>query len=130
VALFAIALVLALLAAGCGGSTVYTVAKTRDCLTARGATIGKPTVNGKPDFVGSTATGGAFSAALGDNGVELAFGQTEEDAKQIVLAYHHFARSNVQAGLDDVLKRYNNTVTLWNAHPQDSDLSLVVGCLR
>ena len=121
---------LALLAAGCGGQTVYSVSKTRDCLTARGAKIGKAVVNGKPDFVGSTATGGAFSAELGDNGVELAFGQTEADAKQIVDAYHHFAGANVQAGLDDVLKRYNNTVTLWNGHPQDSDLALVVGCLR
>jgi hypothetical protein len=122
--LLGIALV-ALLAAGCGGKTAYSVAKTRDCLDARGAKIG-----GKLDFVASTATGGAFAAALGDNSVKLVFGQTEQDAEQIVAAYQRFAFQNVRSGLPDVLRRYNNVVTLWHAHPQDADLSLVVGCLR
>jgi len=36
----------------------------------------------------------------------------------------------VRAGLPDILRRYNNAVTLWHAHPQDSDLALVVGCLH
>jgi hypothetical protein len=116
---------LALLVAGCGGTTVYTVDKTRACLSARGAHIG-----GKLDFVASTATGGAFNAALGDNSVKLVFGQTQSDAQQIVAAYQRFAFRNVKSGLPDVLRRYKNVVTLWHAHPQDSDLALVVGCLR
>jgi hypothetical protein len=123
VALLGIAL-LALIAAGCGGKSTYSVAKTRACLNARGATIG-----GKLDFVASTATGGAFAASLGDNSVKLVFGQTPSDAQQIVAAYQRFAFQNVRSGLPDVLRRYNNVVTLWHAHPQDSDLSLVVGCL-
>jgi hypothetical protein len=123
VALLGIAL-LALLTAGCGGKSTYTVAKTRACLNARGATIG-----GKLDFVASTATGGAFAASLGNNSVKLVFGQTPSDAAQIVFAYERFAFKNVKGGLPDVLRRYNNVVTLWHAHPQDSDLSLVVGCL-
>ena len=41
-----------------------------------------------------------------------------------------FALPNVHAGLSDVLRRYNNAVTLWHMHPSDSDLALVVGCLR
>jgi hypothetical protein len=124
VALLGIAL-LALLAAGCGSKSVYSVAKTRACLDQRGAKIG-----GKLDFVASTATGGAFGASLGDNSVKLVFGQTSSDAEQIVAAYQHFAFQNVRGGLPDVLRRYNNVVTLWHAHPQDADLSLVVGCLR
>ena len=116
---------LALVAAGCGGKTTYSVAKTRSCLQARGAQIGS-----KLDFVASTATGGAFSASLGDNSVKLVFGATQDDAKQIVAAYQRFAFPNVKAGLPDVLRRYNNVVTLWHTHPQDADLSLVVGCLR
>jgi hypothetical protein len=124
VALPLLALV-ALLATSCGGKTSYDVAKTRSCLVARGAQIG-----GKLDFVASTATGGAFSAALGDNEVKLVFGQTENDAEQIVAAYERFAFPNVKSGLPDVLRRYNNVVTLWHSHPQDADLSLVVGCLR
>jgi hypothetical protein len=115
----------ALLVAGCGGKTSYSVAKTRACLQARGAHVG-----GKLDFVASTATGGAFSAGLGDNDVRLVFGQTESDAEQIVAAYERFAFPNVKSGLPDVLRRYDNVVTLWQAHPQDADLSLVVGCLR
>jgi hypothetical protein len=120
----ALALV-ALLAAGCGGSTSYSIEKTRECLNSRGAQIG-----GRLDFVASTATGGAFEAGLGDNSVKLVFGETTGDAQQIVAAYQRFAFPNVQAGLPDVLRRYNNVVTLWHQHPQDADLSLVVGCLR
>ena len=124
VALPLLALV-AVLVSGCGGKTSYTVAKTRACLQARGAQLGS-----KLDFVASTATGGAFSAGLGDNNVKLVFGETEGDAEQIVAAYQRFAFPNVRTGLPDVLRRYSNVVTLWHEHPQDADLSLVVGCLR
>jgi hypothetical protein len=115
----------ALLASACGGKTTYSVAKTRSCLEARGAQVG-----GKLDFVASTATGGAFAVKLGSNDVKLVFGQTDGDARQIVAAYERFAFPNVKTGLPDVLRRYNNVVTLWHEHPQDADLSLVVGCLR
>lgn len=124
VALPLLALV-AVLAAGCGGKTTYSLAKTRACLQSRGAQVG-----GKLDFVASTATGGAFAAKLGDNDVKLVFGQSENDAQQIVAAYERFAFPNVKSGLPDVLRRYSNVVTLWHEHPQDADLSLVVGCLR
>ena len=123
-ALLALAL-LALLASGCGGKTSYSADKTRSCLVARGAHVGGPL-----DFVASTATGGAFAAGLGDNSVKLVFGRTSGDAEQIQAAYERFASSNVRSGLADVLRRYNNVVTLWHAHPEDADLSLVVGCLR
>jgi hypothetical protein len=116
---------LLLVAAGCGGTKTYSLDKTRSCLIQRGAKVG-----GKLDFVASTATGGAFVTTLGDNSVEIVFGQTEPDAKQIGQAYQRFAFKNVQAGLPDVLRRYRNVVTLWHEHPQDADLSLVVGCLR
>jgi hypothetical protein len=116
---------LALLAAGCGGNTVYSITKTRACLVARGVEIG-----GKLDFVASTATGGAFAVSLGDNSAKLVFGATEGDAQAVVAAYERFAFRNVRAGLPDVLRRYKNVVTLWHQHPQDADLSLIVGCLR
>lgn len=119
-------IVLALLAAGCGGKTAYSLEKTRTCLSQRGATV-----DGKfNDFVATTASGGAFEAQLGDNSVKLVFGQTESDAQQIVEAYQRFAFANVRGGLPDVLRRYTNVVTLWHMHPQDADLSLIIGCLR
>ena len=118
-------LVLVLLVAGCGGTTTYTLPKTKACLVDRSARIG-----GKLDFVASTAPGGAFKANLGDNSVVIAFGQNTDGAQQLYDAYQRFAFKNVQSGLTDVLKRYDNVVTLWHMHPQDSDLALVVGCLR
>ena len=116
---------LALLVAGCGGKTTYSIAKTRACLVSRGAEIG-----GKLDFVASTSTGGAFAVSLGTNSVKVVFGLTEADAQSIFNGYQRLAFQNVRAGLPDVLRRYNNAVTLWREHPQDADLSLIVGCLR
>jgi len=125
VALLAIGVGLALALAGCGGQTTYTLKATKSCLSQRGARIG-----GKLDFVAQTATGGAFITTLGDNWVTVAFGQTVNAGIQIQEAYERFAFQNVRAGLPDVLKRYDNAVTLWHKHPQESDLALVVGCLR
>jgi len=125
VALLAIAIGLVLVLAGCGGQKTYTLQATKSCLSQRGARIG-----GNLDFVAQTATGGAFVSTLGDNWVTVAFGQTVNGGIQIQEAYERFAFKNVRAGLSDVLKRYNNAVTLWHKHPQDSDLALVVGCLR
>jgi hypothetical protein len=111
--------------AGCGGSTTYSLGPTKTCLTQRGFRVG-----GKVDFVASTATGGAFLVHLGDNFVTIAFGDTLARGTDIEGAYQRFALPNVKAGLSDVLRRYNNVVTLWHQHPTDSDLALVVGCLR
>jgi hypothetical protein len=124
-ALWLLAIALAVGAAGCGGSSSYTAADTRACLVARGVQVG-----GKLDFVASTATGGAFAARLGNNSVKLVFGETEKDAEQIQLAYENFAFPNVRPGLPDVLRRERNAVMLWQQHPEDADLSLVVGCLK
>jgi hypothetical protein len=116
---------LGLVLAGCGGKPSYSLDDTRACLESRGVQIGGPL-----DFVASTATGGAFRATVGDNSVKIVFGESEDDAKQIERGYDHFAFANVKAGLPDVLRRYNNTVTLWHEHPEDSDLALVTGCLK
>jgi hypothetical protein len=117
---------LAVAAAGCGGGGAsYTPAETRSCLASRGAQIG-----GKLDFVASTAPGGAFLARLAGNSVKVVFGETEEDAEGIELAYQRFAFQNVKQGLADVLRRDGNVVMLWARHPDDTHLALVQGCLR
>jgi hypothetical protein len=126
VGLFLLVLV-ALLAAGCGAKTSYTAAKTRACLQARGAQIVPPAAS---DIVATSAVGGSFKADLGDNFVTLVFGTDESSGQNLADAYQRFAFPNVRGGLPDVLRRYNNVVTLWHEHPQDADLSLVVGCLR
>ena len=124
-ALAAVGVGIVLLAAGCGGSTTYTVPRSKSCLEQRGVKIGGPL-----DFVANTATGGAFRANLSDNWVTIAFGENVKSGVDIENAYTRFALPNVRPGLADVLRRYNNAVTLWHQHPNDSDLSLVVGCLR
>lgn len=125
-ALIAMAAGSVLALAGCGSSpTNYTLSATKKCLSERGARIG-----GKLDFVAQTATGGAFVTKLGDNQVTVAFGQTLNGGVQIQDAYERFAFPNVRAGLPDILRRYNNAVTLWHMHPVNSDLALVVGCLH
>ena len=124
-ALAAVGVGIVLLAAGCGGSTTYTLPRSKSCLQQRGVKIGGPL-----DFVANTATGGAFRANLSDNWVTIAFGENVKSGVDIENAYTRFALPNVRPGLADVLRRYNNAVTLWHQHPNDSDLSLVVGCLR
>ena len=111
--------------AGCGGQTTYSLQPTKNCLLQRGFKTG-----GKLDFVASTATGGAFLVHLGDNFVTVAFGDNLKGGTDIENAYERFALPNVKSGLADVLRRYNNAVTLWHMHPTDSDLALIVGCLR
>jgi hypothetical protein len=104
---------------------VFSLDKTRACLSAHGAVIGH-----KLDLIAKGAPGGAFSAGLADNAVRLAFGRSDGDARKIVAAYSRIAFPNVRSGLPDVLRRYNNLVTLWHQHPQEGDLALVIGCLR
>jgi hypothetical protein len=124
-ALLGVTIGLLLTTAGCGGQKTYSLAAVKSCLTQRGAHVG-----GKLDFVAQTAPGGAFVTQLGDNFVTVVFGESATDSKQIELAYQRFAFDNVRAGLPDVLKRYNNVVTLWHEHPSDTDLALVTGCLK
>jgi hypothetical protein len=114
-----------LIAAACGGTTTYTTARTKSCLTQRGVRVG-----GKLDFVATTATGGAFVAHLGENFVTVAFGDNLGTGEAIETAYLRFARPNIRPQIADVLRRYANAVTLWHTHPSDSDLSMIVGCLH
>ena len=121
---FFLAVVAAILLAGCGKNTPsYTLGKTSDCLTKKGVRLG-----GTLDFVATTATGGAVRARLPHNALTLVFGSTPNDANNINAAYHRFHASNV--GIDDVLRQQNNAVMLWQAHPADTDLALVTGCLK
>jgi hypothetical protein len=114
-----------LVLAGCGNSKpdLFTRAKTQQCLVKKKVRIG-----GRLDFIASTATGGAFKARLAKNSVTVVFGLTEDDARQIELAYKRAAAKNV--GVGDILARSNNVVLLWRQHPSDLDLQTVANCLK
>ena len=112
------------LLAGCGKDTpTYTLAKSSACLRQDGVALGGPL-----DFVATTATGGAVRAHLRDNALTLVFGLTQDDADNIDAAYRRFHATNV--GIEDVLRRQGNAVMLWQAHPSDSDLAIITGCLK
>jgi hypothetical protein len=125
VKLVALLAVLGLLACGCGssGGSLYSLDKTRACLSKDGVRLGGPL-----DFVATTATGGAVQAHLGTNYVTLVFGDTVEKADNINQAYHRFHAKNV--GIDDVLRQERNAVMLWHAHPSDADLARITACLK
>jgi hypothetical protein len=124
IVLTAVAFVLLLAACGgSGGSSLYTLAKTQSCLTAKHIALG-----GSLDFVATTATGGALRAHLPTNFVTIAFGATAGDADNIDQAYRRFHAQNV--GIDDVLREDRNAVMLWHVHPADADLAKISGCLK
>jgi hypothetical protein len=117
--------VAALLAAcgGSGGSGLYSLEKTRTCLSAKHIALG-----GTLDFVATTATGGALRAHLPPNFVTITFGATAADADNIDQAYRSFRAENV--GINDVLRQDRNAVMLWHEHPSDADLATISGCLK
>ncbi len=118
-----IAIGAALLVAGCGGTTAYSLAKTKPCLAAiRGAEL-----SNKVDFIASNALGGAIAVRLDHNEVTISFGQDEVEAKRITRAYRMHRGRNI--GIDDVLRPQKNVVLLWAAHPADDTAAKISGCL-
>ena len=124
----AVAVVVVLLAAGCGkpGSSIFTLSASRACLEKAG--FHPRPVTSSSDFVANSATGGAFSVVLPGNRVTVSFGTTLTDADNIDDAYHRFRAHNV--GIDDVLRRDQNAIMLWHVHPQDADLATITNCLK
>jgi hypothetical protein len=125
---FAAIAAVALLAAACGApstNVVYSRAASSACLGKQGVQLRAVPDS---DFVGRSATGGAFRAVLGANDVTVSFGLTLEDAENIDQAYRRFHAKNV--GINDVLRMQGSAVMLWQMHPSDADLSTITGCLK
>jgi hypothetical protein len=126
VALPAVAVALLVLAA-CSGddpAALYRLPPTKDCLQQSDLRLSqKP-----PDFVASTATGGALRVRFADIHLTLVFGEDEAEASRLDRAYRRF----VQKGLpiDDVLKRDRNVVELWEFAPTIDHQDTLNRCLR
>ncbi len=118
------AVLVCLLAAGCGGSKTYHADKTRECLADQPGIK----VRNKVDFVASTALGGAFNVKLPGNQVTLSFAEDRSEAERIVRAYQRFRGKNI--GLTDVLRPRNNVVILWEAHPSPAAEETIQECLK
>ena len=103
--------------------TVYTLGRSKACLVQRGVVRSTSSLTPPP-------AGASFRADLPDNFVKVAFGLNVNSGQDIESALPRFALPNVKPGLASVLHRYNNAVALWHTTPSDSDLALIVGCLR
>jgi len=124
-ALFLGGVAFALLAAGCGGSTSYSLDETRACLAKeKGVRL-----SSRADFVADKALGGAVVVRLPSrNQVTVAFALDQEEADRLAGAYRRFRGKNI--GIEDVLRPDHNAVLLWKAHPSEQDISSVNGCLE
>ena len=125
-ALAVVAVGLLLFVAGCGGKTTYTTRPVEDLPhSARGPRRRPARLRRRtPQRAAPSSRTSATTSSPSPSANNLKSGT------DIERAYTRFAGANIRSGLTDVLRRYNNAVTLWHKHPSDSDLALVVGCLR
>jgi hypothetical protein len=120
------AAMLALLAvAGCGGSSVYSLVRSRSCLQKSGVDL---TAVPRANFVAASAEGGSYAARFRDNQVTVSFATDRTRAEALVRGYQRFRGRNI--GLEDVLKVKGNAVMLWALHPTDAYLQTIEGCLK
>jgi hypothetical protein len=109
----------------------YEVEPTRDCLEDGGFRISTD-----PDeigFITETAPAGGFRAYLpgGKNSLTIAFGNTREEAQQMVRAFQAAARTRQERRrLRTLLEGQGNTVLVWISEPTDADREVVRGCLK
>ena len=124
-----LALGAALAVAGCGGGGgqhLSTLAATRACL-AKQSGITSRAIRKDEDFIAFSASA-AWRVFFTDNEVTLSFGADLAEAGRIAQAYRKYRGKNI--GIDDVLRPQQNVVELWRAHPSDTDLKTIDGCLR
>jgi hypothetical protein len=132
-----LALGLVALIAACGPTQgppddFYEVDATRECLKDAGFRI-----TTDPEEIGLitlTAPAGGFRAYLpggGKNSLTIAFGNTKEEAQQIVRAFQAQAQTPHQRRrLRTLLEGQGNAVLVWISEPTDEDRELVRGCLK
>jgi hypothetical protein len=134
--LLPLALGLVALLAACGPTQgppddFYELEPTRECLEDAGFRI-----TTDPDEVGLitlTAPAGGFLAVYpgGKNRLTIAFGNTKEEAQQMVRAFQAQAATPQQRRrLRTLLEGQGNAVLVWISEPSEEDRELVRGCLK
>jgi hypothetical protein len=125
-----------LVLAACGPTSgapddFYEVDPTRDCLKDAGFRIS--TAPADVGFITETAPAGGFRAYLpGDkNSLTIAFGNTKEEAQQMVRAFQAQAHTrHERRRLRSLLEGQGNAVLVWISEPRLQDAELVRGCLK
>jgi hypothetical protein len=109
----------------------YEVGSTRDCLKDAGFRI--TTSQKEVGFITWTAPAGGFRAYVprGRKSLTIAFGNTKEEAQQMVRAFQAQARtSRERRRLRSLLEGQGNAVLVWITEPTLEEQELVRGCLK
>jgi hypothetical protein len=114
---------LCVLAAGCGGSSHYSLESTRACLQKAHVRV-----RSRVDFLASTAPAGAFNVKFPDNQVTISFLEDSKQAAALAQAYRRVRGRNI--GIEDVLRPQANAVLLWALHPDVGEEKTVKDCLK
>jgi hypothetical protein len=131
-----LALGLVALFAACGPTQgppddFYELEPTRACLEDAGFRIS--TDSDDVGLITLTAPAGGFLAVYpgGKNRLTIAFGNTKEEAQQMVRAFQAQATTEQQQRrLRTLLEGQGNTVLVWISEPSDEDRETVRGCLK
>jgi hypothetical protein len=132
----ALAFVLVALVAACGPTEAapddfYEVGATRECLEDEGFRVTTDPM--EVGFITDSAPGGGFRAYLpgNENSLTIAFGNTKEEAQQMVRAFQATQRTrHGRRRLRSLLEGQGNAVLLWISEPRVEDQELVRGCLK
>jgi hypothetical protein len=121
-------LALALLAAGCGATSVYKAGPSAKCLSGKGYRV--TTDPGRIGVIAAAAPHGGLRAFEPGNAVTIAFASDTGDAVAIERAFKRFAPPRLQRHIADVMRTQKNAVLLWTVTPPLGEASKVLDCLR
>jgi hypothetical protein len=119
----------ALLLAGCGkkheSGELYTLAPTARCLSSHGFSVS--TRQRDVNFIAFSAPEGGLRARMGAADLIIAFGNSSDDRRQILLGVKRFAQRGRIFG--HRIGRAN-VVMMWAYRPAKQTEKLVIGCLN
>ena len=127
-----IALVVALLAAGCGVRTSkpFTAAGTAPCLKTRGFT-GVTTDPLKVGFIAAFADkGGIRAASATGNSLTIAFAADAVSTGSTVQAFRSHAPKRLRPHMSDIMQTNRNAVLVWTTTPDPAELDAATRCLK
>ena len=127
--LLCLALVLAVVAAGCNTEpSTYKAEPTAKCLRKHGYRV--TTERAKLGLVEAHAENGGLLAFHPGNALRIAFGASDEDAVGIESGYRRFAPKKLRPHIDDVIRTQKNAVLLWTVTPPQEEMDEVFACLK
>ena len=127
-----IALLVALLAAGCGVRTTkpYTAKGTVGCLRSHGFT-GVTTNPGQVGFIaGFSQNGGIKARSAMGNVLTIAFTADADSTASTQEAFRSHAPKRLRPHMSDIMQTNRNAVLVWTTTPDPGELGAATGCLK